>query len=332
MKTYRDLIAGFIIALCPCLLADEAATSREASTRETPTGLEAADNDVNGSGTSADSGWPASLKFDEAYDILTMADDARDSGLLPEAVKLYREALNRYITFSQTYPQWQPSVVKFRISYCDDQLEVALDRLQRRAAGAEDQSREIAYHAEPQGSGAAQDENKPADPSIASVKGRTEERDANKQLESPIDSIKRDAKRLLKTGEAETARELLLEGLRLDPDDGAIRLLMGVARCQTGEFEDAIYLLQQMIEEAPSNANIRVALAGAYFGLGHLTAAEEELEHALAINPDLPDAHLNMIQILLSTTPLDLDGARDHYIKALNLGVEPEKSLDFLLK
>ena len=69
---------------------------------------------------------PAGGQFDAAYSSLRKADEARERQDWPAAAKLYREALDSYVQLSTRYVDWQPTIVQFRIDYCNEQLEAAL--------------------------------------------------------------------------------------------------------------------------------------------------------------------------------------------------------------
>lgn len=267
--------------------------------------------------TAQDGNPPAVQQFQNAYRTLVMADEARDGQNLTEAVKLYRKALNAYMKLAVKYPDWEPGVVRFRIVYCDNQIEALLkktDRINAAARLRQPPSRRSEKHGS------------------ASL-GRPGKRESEDQGPEPdLEGIKAKAKFFLKNGETAKARSVLLEGMCIDPDDSSIRLLMGMAQCQAGKYEDVIYLVKQVIEKDPSNANAHVVLGAAYFGLGRIVDAENEIKRALKLNPALHHAHYNLAQILLATTPLDLDAVRHHYNKARDLGGTPDEKLEALLK
>lgn len=258
----------------------------------------------------------AAHQFNSAYRILVSADEARDAGQWTEAMGLYRTALTAYTKLAKTYPHLQPGIVRFRTAYCGNQLEAVLQKMTGKKFRAETMPGQIA---EPAGGESPGGESRVAKSSRAA--------------EAPdSEAIKSAATVLLKNGETEKAAAVLLNGLRLDPDNGAIRLLMGMVQCQAGRFDDAMYLVEQLIEEDPSNANAHVVLGTVYFGLGQTAKAREKMERALDLDPYLSEAHYDLAQILLATKPLNLPAVRYHYRKALELGGAPDKNLDFLLK
>jgi len=139
--------------------------------------------------------------------------------------------------------------------------------------------------------------------------------------------IKSTSIKFLRKGKTKNAYDVLLKGLNFYPNDRTIRLLMAIAQCQAGKFDDAVYLLNSLIEENPSDAEVNVVLGAAYFAIGRVDGAVENLKRALTINPDFIEAHYDMAQILLSITPPDLEAARYHYKKTLDLGSKPDKEM-----
>lgn len=266
---------------------------------------------------------PAAEQFNETYDTLMLADKARDQENLADAVILYRHALDSYMKLAQKYPDWQPGTTRFRITYCKNQFEALLKKMEEKS------QQNITTEQESQQNVMMKEESR----QNAGMAGQDIQPDIGQDIEpAHLEVIKSTAKLLLKEGETAEARQVLMKGLHLEPDDKTIRLLMGMLHCQANEFENAMYMLEPLVEEDPSNANARVVLGTAYFGLGRIPDAKAEMKCAVNLNPRLSEAHYNLTQILLSTTPPDLDGARYHYKKALDLGSKPDKDLNFLLK
>ncbi|MDD4871697.1 MAG: tetratricopeptide repeat protein [Kiritimatiellae bacterium] len=267
-----------------------------------------------GSGFSADNGddrLPAAIQFKKAQQILTMADEARDREKYINAITLYREALITYIKLSKNYPDWQPGVTQFRIVYCNNQLDALLDNTDKKDLA------EIA-------TSDRTDIMVPADTPAVTGNNTT----LNKKK---IENIKSEAKILLGKGNTEKARAILLNGLRMEPDDINMRMLMGITHCRANEFENAMYLTEPLIQEDPSNAIAHIILGTAYFGLGKIPDAAKQMQEALTLNPKLAEAHYNLAQILLASKPAETNAARNHYKSALELGSQPDTNLNFLL-
>lgn len=63
----------------------------------------------------------------EAYVLVVQAQQEEQKGRLDEALGLYRKGHEQYLKVARIYPQWQPEVVRYRISDCQNQME----RIQR---------------------------------------------------------------------------------------------------------------------------------------------------------------------------------------------------------
>jgi len=246
---------------------------------------------------------PAQKEFEVAYQRLIQADEAYEQHKWAEAARLYREALESYERFSLAYPDWQPDIVKFRIAYCASQLD---DLKRLRDLPSETWQSSVS--------------NKEATGSFITG-GRPEGSPESVSL-APVT-----AARLVDSGNVEQARAVLLEALRAAPDDVDVRLMMGLVQCRASNYADAVMLLQPLVEECPTDALAHLVLATALFGLGELREAAEETRRALQINPDLAEAHFNLAQILVASQPAALEEARQHYQRALELGVAPDPDL-----
>ena len=242
----------------------------------------------------------ADAQFKAANETRIKGDNARDGGNTGEAALAYREAMTAYQKLANKYPDWQPGVMKFRITYCSNQLEA----LTKKTAGGTLPPPEAAEQRVPE---------TPATPA------------------AQMKNIKAGATQLLLKGETVKARELLMEGMRLDPDDITVRLLTGISQCQAGEFDGAVDLVKQVLVEAPSNACAHVVLGTILFSQGKTAEAEQELRRALESSPNLKAAHYDLARLLMMNVPPDVVQARSHYTKAIQLGATPDRSFESLL-
>ncbi len=64
---------------------------------------------------------PAQIQT-EAYVNLVQADQGLDAGRLDEALSLYQAARGYYQQLAQDFPSWEPRIVQYRKTYCDNQL------------------------------------------------------------------------------------------------------------------------------------------------------------------------------------------------------------------
>lgn len=256
-------------------------------------------------------------RFREAYELLVMGDEARDAASVDEAIRLYRDALGLYLTLSRQYPDWQPDVTRFRISYCDSQLEVLLRRLEAEAMKDGD------------GDGGDTAEPSAPDPAGEPV---TEPADGPFDKEIPVardlNRVRAEAKSVLTGDKPGRARLILLKGLELAPDDAGVRVLMGILHCRLGEHTQAMHLMEQLVEEEPSNAVARVVLGSAYFGVGRMEDAERQMKKAIEADSGLAEAHFDLAQILMERSPTNVKAAGLHYRKALDLGCDADPALE----
>jgi tetratricopeptide (TPR) repeat protein len=254
---------------------------------------------------------PAMIQFKAAQYTITMADEARAKNKTTQAINLYKDALDTYMRLARSYPNWQPGVTEFRIAYCNDQLESLLTQLDN-------------------GSGSPQNTPGQEDgPHLETVSFELDSfavRDSGNDAE--VGTTIATARFLLKQEDTEKARSVLLKGLRQDPDDRDIRLMMGIVHCQSEEFESALHLIRQLIKDNPSDAEAYIVLGTAYFGLGRLTSTRASLERALKIDQGLSEAHYNLAQVLISLKKPEKAAARAHYNKALELGGKRDKKLE----
>jgi tetratricopeptide (TPR) repeat protein len=247
-------------------------------------------------------GRPAVIQFKEAHELLVGADDTRDRGNTEEALRQYREAQKLYEHLARKYPDWERGVTQFRMAYCESQIG-ALDR--RAPAGVAPPPAPIAEEVEP-----AEPAALPAAATPRLVRALC------------VEAVDR-----LRANQPEKAQELLMRAMDADPDGAAARLLLGVAHCRRGDYENALYLLKPLVEDHPRDARAHVALGAAYFGLGRFLSAEEHLRRATVLNPDLAEAHFDLAQLLAALKPPEKERARKHYQRALELGGKPDPAL-----
>lgn len=245
----------------------------------------------------------ADQQFRQALELLETADSARDIGDLSTAADLYRKALDRYIGLQHRFPEWQRRVVEFRIAYCNQQLESIMRRMDSGTLTPE----------EPVAPGQM----------LPSVDVPALVQDSDR-----AEFIRRAAALFLKEDKPREAREVLLEGLRISPDDPIIRLLLGIAQCRMGRHQDAVFLMTELIEEIPGHAVAMVVHAVALTGLNRTAEAEQQLLKAIDISPNMPEAHINLAQLLITREKPDVAAATRHYATARRLGAERDRELE----
>ncbi len=139
------------------------------------------------------------------------------------------------------------------------------------------------------------------------------------------------ARCLLQQDRVSEAMGVLQGVLARNPGDNRARLLMGIASCKAGLFSDAAEVLRPVLQTDPSNARTQNAMGAAYMGLGDLQAARVTLEKAVSLDPGLGDAQLNLAQVLAVGPQADRLKAREHYAKAIELGMSADPALQQIL-
>lgn len=254
----------------------------------------------------------ADVQFRDAYTLVRLADGAYDRNELEKARSLYSDALETYGVLRRKFPDWQPGVVDYRIRYCMRRIELLPAPTQGETNAA--------VHARSVSDATPRPAPRPV-PSDADLK-------ASQALSALIDA----SRRHLLAGNAAPARESLLTALKISPDHPTIRLLLAFAQCQMGQFDDAVTLLDNLIEDEPRNAQAYLYRGAARIGLGLVDEAISDMQQAASLDPSSRDAHYNLAQTLLMKASPDLPVARQHYNKAVELGATPDAALEDRLK
>lgn len=100
-------------------------------------------------------------------------------------------------------------------------------------------------------------------------------------------------------GEMELAGTHYHKAYAADPEDGDVNNNFGVYLCQTNQQNQAIeHLLKALDDPFYSSPAVALTNAGSCaLGQGHLTQADDYLRRALKIEPEFPDALINMARL-----------------------------------
>lgn len=145
-------------------------------------------------------------------------------------------------------------------------------------------------------------------------------------------AVKSEANRMMNGGDMLPAIHLLTEAVELMPSESELVVLLAVAYCQDGRYAEALPLLTPFDVWRPKNAAALLTLGMAHMGLGQIGEARDATEKGLHIKPDSIDGHYNLAQILVSILPPDVEGARLHYQRALELGAPVDLEFENTLK
>jgi len=238
----------------------------------------------------------AGAQFSAAGSLVKLADDARDTEDAAGALGYYVDALETYQRLAVQYPHWQPKITRFQILYCQQQIRM------------------LNTHADPLPQAGS--------PSTLAA-GRTEP-DAGEPL-------KRQARAQILNHDPFTARETLLQAMKKAPDDVEVRLLMALVQCQAGFYDDALFMVDNLLEEQPPTTNILLIRATALLGLGDTQGAVATLEEILKSDPDSSEAHYNLARILKDGNRGSRMKALTHYHLAVELGGDRDPELEAIL-
>jgi tetratricopeptide (TPR) repeat protein len=259
---------------------------------------------------------PAGQRFDFAYHVLRSADAAREQGDLRGAVILYEEAHREYEQLLNEFPNWDPAVTRFRADYCRDEQATLKRELER------------ATPPQPVPPPSTNAPPPPPPPAPAALPAPVPIIVPTTNTPPSANALRQLAREHLHQGRASDARAALLDALRLEPDDYDSRLMIGAAQCILGQYLDALFVLEPLAQEFPSNTAVQVALSTAHLGLSQPETARDDLTRALEIEPDSSTAHYNMARVLLLLNRDDTTAAAEHYQRALQLGAEADPALD----
>lgn len=254
----------------------------------------------------------ANVQFSDAYRMVLLADSAYEKEEWSRARDFYSQALDTYATLRRKFPDWQPGVVDFKIRYCMRRLD-------------------LLPPAPPAETNAL---SRTASPSVTSPQAAPETAPSETDLRAAkaLDNLIEASRRQLLVGNVAAARDGLLSALRISPDHPTIRLLLGLAQCRNGQFEDAVTLLDNLIEDEPNNAWAHLYRGTARVGMGRIDEAVADIEKATRLNPRSHEAYYDLAQALLMKSPPDTANAQKHYRKAIELGATPDPALEARLK
>lgn len=110
--------------------------------------------------------------------------------------------------------------------------------------------------------------------------------------------------------------------------DAELIVLLGAAYGRSGKFRESAEAVRQLVATDPWNARARGVLGAALIGIGDLAAARDELEKAIVLDPQLPDACLNLAGILSGLGPEEREKGRELYRRSIELGGAPDRVLE----
>jgi tetratricopeptide (TPR) repeat protein len=128
------------------------------------------------------------------------------------------------------------------------------------------------------------------------------------------------------------AEKNLRKAVHLDPDLTQAWLTLGIIAYQKGDMDAGLAALSQAVYLEPDNAHAHMYLGVLARKRGWFDAAEEELRKAVELDEGYAEAHYNLALIYTEHQPPELELARRHYYRALDLGEPPDPNMEKILK
>jgi len=135
-----------------------------------------------------------------------------------------------------------------------------------------------------------------------------------------------------RTGKLKAAELTLKKAVAIAPKDEFAHTTLGIVYYRQSKFDDALNELTKSLAINPKSAAAHNYLGITASQKGWQEAAEKEMLEAISVKPDYADAHFNLAVIYATASPPSKELAKRHYVKATELGAEPDASLEKLLR
>ena len=124
------------------------------------------------------------------------------------------------------------------------------------------------------------------------------------------------------------AKELLERAVELRIDTPQAWLALGMIHMDAEKPDAALAALSQAVLRDPENPKARNFLGVVIGRRGWIDGAQAELRRAVELDPAYADAHYNLAVFYLQEKPSAVELARRHYFKARELGVEKDPEME----
>ena len=266
---------------------------------------------------------PAQI-MNEAYISLVQADQSLEAGRLDEALAQYKTAREYYLQLAKDFPGWEPKIIQYRKTYCDNQIA---DVERRRETGVADELPELEPLLPAVSPPAVQapSASSPAERSveidylksrIASLESEIAEVDS---LQNQVDSLSAENERLRR--DLESAQRQLAE--RAGGEQAALAALQADVAAKDRQ-------IQSMGKDLESKKQLDQALNDMEANLNELRAQNERLNQEVKdLNAELDDAEVRADQAELRAKKAEKDfqKAEKDLEKARSRQDETEKQL-----
>lgn len=127
------------------------------------------------------------------------------------------------------------------------------------------------------------------------------------------------------------SEKYLKHALRVQPEAAGVWLTLGELNYQLGKWDAAVAALTQAVLYDPKNPVAHQYLGIAISRKGWLIGAEQELRTAIELKPDYAEAQYNLALVYLQRKPPDIELAKVHYQRALELGAKRDLAVEKFL-
>ncbi|MDF1751174.1 MAG: tetratricopeptide repeat protein [Verrucomicrobiales bacterium] len=124
------------------------------------------------------------------------------------------------------------------------------------------------------------------------------------------------------------AQEYLQKAVAIDKSSGQAFYLLGRTYFLQEKYDEALSHLQQGIELQPDNAQAHNCVGVIACKKGWVARAERAFVKAISIEPRFGDAHFNLAVLFSTHGQGDFEKAKEHYLKARELGVPADASIE----
>ncbi len=262
----------------------------------------------------------------KADKILARADSAYDGGNPDQALELYRKALGIYERVEEKFPGIEDGVASYRMLYCNDQVSQisggdGIDELSLPPLVPPSSLSIDASSANPVDNAATVD----ALPMEESVGADIDDVEVAALTPEAIATLLAEARFALDEGRVEDAATASLDILRVDPQNRAARLVMGIVRTRQQRLDEARVALEDLQSEGEDEA-VLLALAAVYQASGRNDKALVALDKAIRLDSKRPDPFMNMAWLMLGDG--DTESADSYYRIAVRLGAPRDKQIE----
>ena len=129
--------------------------------------------------------------------------------------------------------------------------------------------------------------------------------------------------------EAESA---LRKAVAISRSDAFSYSVLGIVLVQQEKYQEALDILRRAVELDPEDAKTRNYLGISCSRMGLQEEAERECRKAIELDEAYGDGHFNLAVIYATQSPPLKDRAKQHYQRALQLGVPKDKDLEKLIR